>query len=116
MTRGDIYIARLKGSGSVQNGVRPVVVIQNDIGNEHSPTTVVASITKQQKKIIQPTHFLLEYRENVSGMVLCEQLYTINKSKLTKCIGHLSDNELNLLNQALCVSIGIDYPPKKKGN
>lgn len=115
MTRGEIYIARLKGSGSVQRGVRPVVIIQNDVGNDHSTTTVVASVTKQLKKVIQPTHVILEYHENVSGMILCEQLCTVNKKDLTKCVGHLSSSELELLNKALCVSIGINYPPKKKG-
>ena len=115
MERGEIYIARLKGSGSVQRGVRPVVIIQNDVGNEHSTTTLVASITKQLKKVIQPTHVILEHHDNVSGMILCEQLCTVNKSDLTKRVGHLSSSELKLIDQALCVSIGIDYPPKKKG-
>ena len=114
MTRGEIYIARLKGSGSIQNGVRPVVVIQNDVGNEHSPTTIVACVTKQLKKEFQPTHVLLEYHENVSGMILCEQLYTLNKTDLTKMVGHLSDSELGLLNKALQVSLGIITPSKIK--
>ena len=91
MTRGEIYIARLKGSGSIQNGVRPVVVIQNDKGNEYSPTTIVACITRQIKKECQPTHVLLEYHENVDGMILCEQLYTTaTKYNLSVMINHLN--------------------------
>lgn len=113
MIRGEIYIARLKGSGSIQKGVRPVVVIQNDTGNNHSPTTIVACVTRQVKKETQPTHVLLEYHESVDGMILCEQLYTLNKKDLRKCVGHLNDSELTSLDRALCVSLDINKSSRK---
>lgn len=114
MTKGDIFTAELNGNGSQQSGLRPVVIVQNDIGNTHSPTTIIACITTKHKKPKQPTHVSLDNHHNVSGQILCEQLYTINKQDLHTYIGHLTDNEQSQVDNALKVSLGlIDLPQKE---
>ena len=115
MTRGDIYLADLpQTSGSVQNGLRPVVVIQNDTGNTYSTTTIVACVTRKGKKPHQPTHISLdETHENVTGQILCEQLFTIAKSSLKKYIGKLNDSELAELNKAVSISLGLQHIGEK---
>ena len=111
--RGDIYYADLRPVvGSEQGGVRPVLIIQNDLGNKYSPTVIAAAITSQTNKTKLPTH--IEIRENTSGLknnsvVLVEQIRTIDKSRLKEKIGHIDDNKIiNELNNALGISFGLD--------
>jgi mRNA interferase MazF len=108
--RGDIYFADLGDqTGSVQSSSRPVIVIQNNLGNEYSPTTIVCPITSATKTRL-PTHVYLGTSGGLikDSLVLCEQLATINKNQLRKKIGKITDkNTLNKLNRALTISLGI---------
>ena len=110
--RGDLYYADLSPVvGSEQGGIRPVLIIQNDLGNKYSPTVIAAAITSQTNKAKLPTH--IELGENTSGLksnsvVLTEQIRTIDKSRLKEKIGHIEDNHIiNQLNNALGVSFGL---------
>lgn len=109
--RGELYFADLgTGIGSEQKGYRPVVIIQNDIGNRHSPTTIVAAISTQIKtKAKLPTHYNLQPGNGLvqSSMVMLEQIRTIDKTRLVQYIGKLSDEEIKGLNHALAISIGL---------
>lgn len=108
--RGEIYYANLSPVvGSEQGGIRPVLVIQNDIGNKYSPTTIVAAITSRGKRN-QVTHV------TVSGsgltepsIVLLEQVRTIDKSRLDKRIGTLGDSDMKQVDKAIVQSFGIQY-------
>ena len=111
--RGDMFYADLSPVvGSEQGGIRPVVIIQNDLGNKYSPTVIAAAITSQTNKTKLPTH--IEIGGNTSGLksnsvVLTEQIRTIDKSRLKEKIGHIDDNAIiNKLNNALGVSFGLD--------
>ena len=111
--RGDMFYADLSPVvGSEQGGIRPVLIIQNDLGNRYSPTVIAAAITSQTNKTKLPTH--IELGENTSGLksnsvVLAEQIRTIDKSRLKEKIGHIEDSEIiNQLNNALGVSFGLD--------
>lgn len=109
--RGQMYIADLTDvTGSEQGGYRPVVIIQNDIGNKFSPTVIVACITSRVKNNM-PTHTLLldEGRDGLDkdSVILLEQIRTIDKKRLRKYIGKISDSEMNKLNEALKVSVGL---------
>ena len=111
--RGDMFYADLSPViGSEQGGNRPVLIIQNDLGNKYSPTVIAAAITSQSNKTKLPTH--IEIRENTSGLknnsvVLVEQIRTIDKSRLKEKIGHIDDNKIiNELNNALGISFGLD--------
>ncbi|MBO4816131.1 MAG: type II toxin-antitoxin system PemK/MazF family toxin [Clostridia bacterium] len=111
--RGDMYYADLSPVvGSEQGGVRPVLVIQNDIGNKHSPTVIVSAITSQLNKNRLPTHIELDSREfglKADSVVLAEQIRTIDKSRLKEKIGHIDDNRImNRINNALGVSFGLE--------
>ena len=116
--RGELYYADLgTGIGSEQNGYRPVVIIQNDVGNRHSPTTIVAAISTQIKtKANLPTHYHLKLGSGLvqSSMVMLEQIRTVDKTRLAQYIGKLSDEEINGLNHALAISIGLIPPPPSK--
>ena len=109
--RGELYYADLgTGIGSEQNGYRPVVIIQNDVGNRHSPTTIVAAISTQIKtKANLPTHYHLKPGSGLvqPSMVMLEQIRTVDKTRLVQYIGKLSDGEIKGLNHALAVSIGL---------
>ncbi len=109
--RGDMYYADLgKGIGSEQEGYRPVVIIQNDVGNKHSPTVIIASITsKRDAKAKLPTHYLLgaESGLELPSLVLLEQLRTIDKRRLGSFIGHLPEKHIQGINHALAVSVGL---------
>ena len=112
--RGDMFYADLSPVvGSEQGGIRPVLIIQNDLGNKYSPTVIAAAITSQTNKTKLPTH--IEIVENTSGLksnsvVLTEQIRTIDKSRLKEKIGHIDDNTIiNKLNNALGVSFGLDW-------
>ena len=98
----------------VQNngGVRPVVIIQNDMGNKHSPTVIAAAITSQMGKSKLPTHIEIgpeNTKLKTESIVLTEQIRTIDKSRLKEKIGHIDDvNIMNQINNALGVSFGLD--------
>ena len=106
--RGEIYLADLNPvMGSEQGGVRPVVVIQNDLGNKFSPTIIVAAITSREKRPI-PTHARLLANELPrNSYALLEQIRTIDKSRLISYIGRVSDKEIDAINEALSVSIDL---------
>lgn len=116
--RGDLYYADLgRGVGSEQEGYRPVLIIQNDTGNKHSPTVIVAAVTSKvgiKAKLL--THFFLEGGKGgleVSSLVLLEQLRTLDKKRLTDYIGTISRWQLCGVNHALAVSVGlIEEMPK----
>ena len=109
--RGDIYYADLSPViGSEQGGIRPVLIVQNDIGNKYSPTVIAAAITSQKYKNPLPTHIQV----NADGcglakdsIVLLEQVRTIDKKRLREHMGTLDSAEMNRVNQALSVSFGL---------
>jgi mRNA interferase MazF len=109
--RGDVFFADLSPVvGSEQGGVRPVLVIQNDIGNRFSPTVIVAAITAQIQKAKLPTH--VEIDAKVHGfdrdsVILLEQIRTIDKQRLTDKITHLSDDMMGKVNDALQISLAL---------
>lgn len=109
--RGDIYYADLSPVvGSEQGGVRPVLIIQNDIGNKYSPTVIAAAITSQINKAKMPTHIELsakEYGLNKDSVVLLEQIRTIDKRRLREKTGHLDDKLMEKVNSALSISFGL---------
>jgi len=111
--RGDMFYADLSPVvGSEQGGVRPVLIIQNDVGNRHSPTVIAAAITSQTGKNKLPTH--IEIGSQSGGLksdsiVLTEQIRTIDKSRLKEKIGHIDDEEIiSKVNNALEVSFGLE--------
>jgi mRNA interferase MazF len=108
--RGDVYYANLDPCiGSEQKGHRPVVVIQNDIGNMYSPTTIAAMITSSQKKKL-PTHVHVEDIESgltKDSIVMLEQIRTIDKKRLSTMLGHVSDKTMELIENAALCSLGI---------
>ena len=112
--RGDIFYADLSPVvGSEQGGIRPVIVIQNDIGNKYSPTVIVAAITSQINKAKLPTHVEIsseEYGLNRDSVVLLEQVRTLDKRRLKERIGTIDKDRLPEVNEALSVSLGIDQP------
>ena len=104
--RGDIYLADLSPfCGSEQGGVRPVVVIQNNTGNKHAPTLVVAT----RKKTKQPTHYLIRNNPALSrpSLVLLEQLRTIDKQRIIKYLGRVTRKEMRGVDAALRVSLDL---------
>ena len=109
--RGDVYYADLRPViGSEQGGVRPVLVIQNDTGNRHSPTVIVAAITSKMNKAKLPTHVELNTRQCQivrDSVILLEQLRTIDKQRLKERICHIDDELLEQVNQALRVSLEL---------
>ena len=112
--RGDMYYADLgQGIGSEQAGYRPVVIIQNNKGNKHSPTVIVAAISsKAGVKPKLPTHYFInaECGLKLPSIVLMEQIRTLDKQRLTKYIGRLSSKHIQGLNHALAVSGGLSKP------
>lgn len=110
--KGDLYFADLSPvMGSEQGGVRPVLVVQNDVGNKYSPTIIVAAITSRRNKADLPTHVEIEADNNglsKNSVVLMEQLRTIDKKRLKERIGTLDKTRLPEVNEALSVSLGID--------
>lgn len=118
--RGDLFYAALDETyvGSEQTGVRPVVILQNNIGNEHSPTVIIAPITsKVNSKSIIPTHVYIKgYKDRLkqNSLVLTEQIRAIDKSRLKYYIGALDTGELRKVDKALIISLGIDLEKVKK--
>ena len=110
--RGDIYYADLRPVvGSEQGGVRPVLVIQNDTGNRHSPTVIVAAITSKMNKAKLPTHVELSAKTCQivkDSVILMEQLRTIDKQRLKDKVCHLDEGVLEQVNRALRVSLELD--------
>lgn len=109
--RGDVYFADLSPVvGSEQGGVRPVLVIQNDIGNRFSPTAIVAAITAQIQKAKLPTHVEINakrYGFERDSVILLEQIRTIDKQRLTDKITHLDDEMMEKVDEALQVSLAL---------
>jgi len=96
--------------GSEQGGVRPVLIIQNDIGNRFSPTVIVAAITAKIQKAKLPTHVELSAKEHGferDSVVLLEQIRTIDKQRLTDKITHLDDETMKKVNESLSISVGL---------
>lgn len=109
--RGDIYLADLSPVvGSEQGGQRPVLIVQNDIGNKYSPTVIVVAITAQISKSKLPTHVEIPAKGHglsKDSVILCEQIRTIDKKRLIQVIGNLECQVMNLVNEALNVSLGL---------
>ena len=118
--RGDIYYADLSPViGSEQGGLRPVLIIQNDIGNRYSPTVIAAAITSKTGKTKLPTHIDVE-RDTDNGqslglardsVILLEQVRTIDKRRLKERMGHLDDLTMQRVNSAITVSFGLEEAP-----
>lgn len=110
--RGDIYYADLRPVvGSEQGGVRPVLIIQNDVGNKHSPTVICAAITSRMNKAKLPTHIELEaskYGIVKDSVILLEQIRTIDKSRLKEKVCHLEDDIIPRIDRALMLSLSLE--------
>jgi mRNA interferase MazF len=112
MRRGDVYYADLRPViGSEQGGVRPVLIVQNDVGNRHSPTVICAAITSRMNKAKLPTHIELnamQYDMDKDSVVLLEQLRTIDKKRLMSKICHLDGDIMRRVDHALMISLELD--------
>ena len=118
--RGDIFYAKLNPVvGSEQGGVRPVLIIQNDIGNAHSPTTIVTPLTSSPNKKPLPTHLEISKANGLAGdsLILAEQIRAIDCSRLTDYVGHIKkdDDMWWEINKAIEVSVGIEKQRPIKG-
>ncbi len=109
--RGEIYYADLSPVvGSEQGGIRPVLIVQNDIGNKHSPTVIAAAITSQREKAKLPTHIELQAATcglSRDSVVLLEQIRTIDKRRLKERMGELDHGAMHRVNNALEISFGL---------
>lgn len=115
--RGDIYYADLSPVvGSEQGGIRPVLIVQNDIGNRYSPTVIAAAITSQTGKAKLPTHIEVQSEPPVGGtrnglaknsIILLEQIRTIDKRRLKEKMGRLDDRTMQMVDEAISVSFGL---------
>ena len=106
--RGQIYYADLSPViGSEQGGMRPVVIIQNDIGNAHAPTTIAAAITSIQSKNKLPTHIEIPLIKD--SVILLEQIRTIDKRRLKTYMGEVDTDTLNKINKAIMISLGVQW-------
>lgn len=109
--RGEIYYANLcPVLGSEQGGIRPVLILQNDKGNKHSPTTIVAAITSRKTKAMLPTH--IKFNEpfmKTESTVLLEQIRTVDKIRLTEYIGQMNTDTMKKIDKAIVISFGIEY-------
>ncbi len=109
--RGDIYYADLSPVvGSEQGGLRPVLIVQNDVGNKHSPTVIAAAITSRMSKTRLPTH--IDVYANKVGLakdsvILLEQIRTIDKTRLKEKMGHLDDSVMREVDDAISISFGL---------
>ena len=111
--RGDIYYADLSPVvGSEQGGLRPVLIIQNDIGNRYSPTVIAAAITSRMGKTKLPTHIDI-YAERAGlqkdSVILLEQIRTLDKRRLKERMGHLDDESMKAVDNAIAVSVGLNF-------
>ncbi len=118
--RGEIFYADLSPvMGSEQGGLRPVLIVQNDIGNRYSPTVIAAAITSKMDKAKLPTHIELSafgYGLPKDSVLLLEQVRTIDKKRLKEKIGYIDDELLKKVDIALCVSLGLDLDGLLIGN
>lgn len=109
--RGDIFYADLSPViGSEQGGIRPVVIVQNDVGNKHSPTVIAAAITSRVDKTKLPTHIEVmadRFGLAKNSVILLEQVRTIDKKRLKEKMGHLEDETMEQVNTAISVSFGL---------
>ena len=109
--RGDIFYADLSPVvGSEQGGIRPVLIIQNDVGNRHSPTVIAAAITSQINKARLPTHIELgarSYGLSKDSVILLEQIRTIDKTRLKEKMGRLDESLMQRVDNAIAVSFGL---------
>ena len=109
--RGDIYYADLSPVvGSEQGGMRPVLIVQNDVGNRYSPTVIAAAITSRQSKTKLPTHIPIEAQGcglSKDSVVLLEQVRTLDKRRLKEKMGSVDFNSMKEINRALSVSFGL---------
>ena len=109
--RGDIYYADLSPVvGSEQGGIRPVLIIQNDIGNRYSPTVICAAITSRMNKAKLPTHIEIDSRRcqiMKDSVILLEQIRTIDKQRLKDMIGHLDKERMRSVDEAIRVSLAL---------
>ena len=109
--RGDIYYADLSPVvGSEQGGMRPVLIVQNNVGNKYSPTVIAAAITSKTSKSKLPTHievFADRYGLAKDSVILLEQIRTIDKTRLKEKMGHLDDAVMDRVNDAITVSFGL---------
>lgn len=108
--RGEIYYANLSPSqGSEQGGFRPVVILQNNTGNRHAPTTIIAPLTTQFGKRLMPTHVELEEDCGIQhrSLILLEQIRTISKSRLSDKIGAVPPDTMVKVDQAIKISMGV---------
>ena len=116
--KGDLFFADLSPVvGSEQGGVRPVLVVQNDVGNKYSPTIIVAAVTSQTSKAKLPTHVELKATQgglSKNSVVLLEQLRTIDKQRLKERIGSLDDRQIPVVDEALGISLGIANLPENR--
>ena len=110
--RGDIYYVQFgnTSTGSEQHGDRPAVIIQNDVGNTYAPTLIVVPLTSNtEKKVTQPTHCLLENEGlSMSSMALAEQIFTIDKSRVKRFVGHLTPEEMGRVDDAVKISLALN--------
>lgn len=110
--RGEIYFAQLNPVvGSEQGGIRPVVVVQNDVGNQYSPTTIILAITSQINKAKLPTHIELKaktYGLERDSVILAEQIRTIDKARLKQRIAVLKEETMKKVDRALLISLGFE--------
>ena len=103
--RGDIYFVRFdSGTGSEQSGTRPAVILQNDVGNTHSPTLT----SKTEKKAAQPTHCLVDPEGLEPSIVQAEQIFTIDKGRIRNFAGHLTPEEMSRVDDAVKISLALN--------
>ena len=109
--RGDIFYADLRPVvGSEQGGIRPVLIIQNDVGNRHSPTVICAAITSKMNKAKLPTHIEIDassYGIEKDSVILLEQLRTIDKKRLSDRLGQISAKDMHQIEYAMNISLGM---------
>ncbi len=113
--RGDIYYADLSPVvGSEQGGIRPVLIVQNDVGNKHSPTVIAAAITSKINKNRLPTHIEVDaqnYGLARDSIILLEQIRTLDKRRLKERMGHLDRDAMDKVDRAISISFGLDLTP-----
>lgn len=104
--RGDVVLVDLRGRrGFEQQGIRPCVVIQNDIGNKYANTTIIAPITTTNRNQM-PTHVIIQLDEE--SVVICEQLVTVDESRLMSKLSRLSEKDMKEINKAIMISLGVE--------
>ncbi|MCD2138094.1 type II toxin-antitoxin system PemK/MazF family toxin [Salinicoccus halitifaciens] len=118
MKRGEVYLADLSPvEGSEQGGKRPVVIIQNNVGNYHSPTVIVAAVTGRINKAKIPTHVEISkdtYNLDKDSVILLEQIRTVDKKRLMEKLTYLKDDKMAEVDAALKVSLALDQKQRKK--